>query len=62
VQAALTRASDDGLIRAAKAWVESEEMPKAVEAGEVMPVLRELAALAKHATASGHRLYCWVSL
>jgi len=60
LQLALSEASDDQLDAVAVPWSQTEDVAGRADAGAVAHVVRELAHLARIATAANQRLYCWV--
>jgi hypothetical protein len=58
--AALVAASDERLAEVAVPWVETEEFWGDGDAQLAAEFLRDVAALARRATADGQRLYCWI--
>jgi hypothetical protein len=55
---ALAVADDARVDDVASAWVATEELAGAAS-GDMANVIRELAALSRHAKESGQHLYCW---
>jgi hypothetical protein len=61
LQAALSLAGRDQLVRAAAEWSQAEELAGA-SPEEMTGVMEELSDLARRATAKDEHLYCWVCL
>jgi hypothetical protein len=60
LQAALSAATDEQLDAVATPWSQTDEFWGRGEPGVLAHFLRQLSLLARNATASGNRLYCWV--
>lgn len=59
--AALAAADEVRLAEVAEPWSQTEELEGA-DPAQLAAFARDLAALARRATASGHRLYCWACI
>ncbi|NUT36651.1 MAG: hypothetical protein HOV79_26655 [Hamadaea sp.] len=60
LQAALSAATEAHLHAAAEEWARTEESWRDADGDAVQNIVSQLAVLARHATAGGQRLYCWV--
>ena len=57
---ALADATEDRLLAVADPWAQTEEFFGSAKGADLLPFLRDIAALASRARDEGHRLYCWV--
>lgn len=57
---ALASVDDATLSEAVVPWSQTEEFWGAGDPDALLPVVRDLAGLARRATPAGHRMYCWV--
>lgn len=60
--AALAEADEGRLAAVAEPWAQTEEFFGSATGADLLPLLRDLAALASRGRAQNYRLYCWVSV